>query len=265
MDALTNGICLWILIVVGLRFMPYESHNVSDPLLNIKYWHLGYLHNQILLTNWLIWSDEYLPKISSSIILSFPITFLVINRMINGSSTTSNQLEAGSIMVRAMKSIDEPSLPLSLSVYGPTRLTHKASHGVLITILDGSCPYCHVHFLFTWWQASLAWLGYGSDSVSHSFSVYCSFHCLLKTGMPGVLEIVVIPHRCMPFHGFSIISLPILHMQLLFSTSWSSSPLSRTALCLKNYLSVVSAFWASTISFTVKGCISSSSLRFANT
>jgi hypothetical protein len=45
------------LIVVGLRFMPYESHNVSkcnlnsDPLSYIKYWHLGYLHNQILLTN----------------------------------------------------------------------------------------------------------------------------------------------------------------------------------------------------------------------
>ena len=71
---------------------------------------------------------------------------LVINRMINGGSTTSNQLEAGSIMVRAMKSIDEPSLPLS--VYGPTRLTHKASHGVLITILDGRCPYCRVHFLY---------------------------------------------------------------------------------------------------------------------
>jgi hypothetical protein len=51
-------------------------------------------------------------------------------------------------MVRAMKSIDKPSLPLS--VYGPTRLTHKASHGVLIMILDGRCPYFCVRFLFTW-------------------------------------------------------------------------------------------------------------------
>jgi len=51
-------------------------------------------------------------------------------------------------MVRAMKSIDDPSLPLS--VYGPTRSTHKASHGVLITILDGKCPYFCVRFLFTW-------------------------------------------------------------------------------------------------------------------
>ncbi len=45
------------LIVVGLQFMPYESHNVSkcnlnsDPLSYVKYRHLGYLHNQILLTN----------------------------------------------------------------------------------------------------------------------------------------------------------------------------------------------------------------------
>jgi hypothetical protein len=52
--------------------------------------------------------------------------------MIVGNSTTLNQLEAGLIMVRAMESIDKPSLPLS--VYELTRSTHKASHGVLITI-----------------------------------------------------------------------------------------------------------------------------------
>jgi hypothetical protein len=64
--------------------------------------------------------------------------------MIVGNSTTLNQLEAGLIMVRAMKSIDKPSLPLS--VYGPMRLTQKASHGVLITILGGKCPYFCVRF-----------------------------------------------------------------------------------------------------------------------
>ncbi len=47
-------------IVVGLCFMPYELHIVSkcnlnsEPLSHIKYWHLGYLHNQNLLTNWLV-------------------------------------------------------------------------------------------------------------------------------------------------------------------------------------------------------------------
>jgi len=46
-----------------------------------------------------------------------------------------------------MKSIDESSLPLS--VYGLTRSTQRASHGVLITILDGRCPYFCVLF-FTW-------------------------------------------------------------------------------------------------------------------
>jgi len=51
-------------------------------------------------------------------------------------------------MVRAMKSIDEPSLPLR--VYGPTRLTQRASHRVLIMILDGRCPYFCVRFFFTW-------------------------------------------------------------------------------------------------------------------
>ncbi len=108
---------------------------------------LGIYTTKFLLTNQLIQSDD-LSKICSSIVLSLPLTFLVINHMIVGNSTTLNQLEAESIMVRAMKSIDEPSLPLS--VYRPTRLTHKVSHGVLITILDGRCPYFCVHFLFTW-------------------------------------------------------------------------------------------------------------------
>ncbi len=54
--------------------------------------------------------------------------------MIVGNSTTSSQLEAGSIMVRAMKSIDEPSVPLI--VYWPMRSTPIASHGVLVSILD---------------------------------------------------------------------------------------------------------------------------------
>ncbi len=114
-----------------------------------------YLHNQILITNWLIWLDD-LSKISSLIVLSLPLTFLVINCMIVGNSTTWNQLEAGLIMVRAMKSINEPSIPLS--VYRPMRSTQRASHGVLITILGGKCPYFCVHFFLFTWQV-LFWIG----------------------------------------------------------------------------------------------------------
>ncbi len=73
---------------------------------------------------------------------------LVITRVIVGNSTTSSQLEAGSIMVRDIKSIDEPFLPLR--VYGPIRSTHRASQGMHITILDGRCPYFSDCFLFTW-------------------------------------------------------------------------------------------------------------------
>jgi hypothetical protein len=51
-------------------------------------------------------------------------------------------------MVSAMKSIADPSKPFK--VYGPIRLTHKASHGVLITILGGRWPYFCVRVLFTW-------------------------------------------------------------------------------------------------------------------
>ncbi len=51
-------------------------------------------------------------------------------------------------MVRAMKSIAGPSLPLS--VYEPAKLLHNASHGVHLTILDCKSLYLYVCLLFTW-------------------------------------------------------------------------------------------------------------------
>jgi len=52
------------LIVVGVRVMLCELHNVSkcnlnsDPSSHIKFRQCGYLHNQILLTNRAIRSDD---------------------------------------------------------------------------------------------------------------------------------------------------------------------------------------------------------------
>jgi len=97
---------------------------------------------------------------------------------------------------------------------------------------------------------------------SHSFPVYCRFHCLFKTGMPRVLKIVVIPHNSVTCKGFGNTSRPLWHMQRSFSIRRSSSPLSSTALRLKYCFRVLLAFWASTIYFTVRGYIPSSSLRF---
>jgi hypothetical protein len=225
-------------------------HNISKCNLNsdllsyIKYQHRGYLHNQILLTNRLIWSDD-LSKISSLINFSLPLTVLVINHVIVGNSTTSNQLEAGSIMVRAMKSIEDPSLPLS--VYGSTRSTHEAFQGVLITSLNGRCPYFCERFVFTWQDL-------------HDFFTDRTVFCILFQYIADFIVSLrrVCPGCCRQWcrcNGFGITSLPLLHVQLLFSISWSSIPLSRTALRLKKWLNVVSACWASTISFTVKGYI----------
>ena len=114
--------------------------------------------------------------------------------MINGSSTTLNQLEVGLLMVRAMKSTDKPSLPLS--VYGPTRLTHKAFHGVLITILDGRCPSFCVRLLFTWrvlHDFVIDWMVFLIP-----FHYIVAFNCIFETSMPEVLKIVMISHGCMP-------------------------------------------------------------------
>ena len=141
------------LTVVGLRFIQYESHRCSKcnlnslPLSYIKYLQCGYLHNQVLFTRRAMRS-ELLSNVSSFMSNSLPLTFVVRCLSTTGSSTISNQLEAGSIMVRAMKSICEPSLPLR--VYGPMRLTHKASQRILITVFAGRCPYLSFRFLFVW-------------------------------------------------------------------------------------------------------------------
>ncbi len=76
----------------------------SLPLSYIKYLQHGYLHNQVLFTRRAMRS-ELLSNISSFVSNSLPLTFVVRCLSTTGSSTISNQLEAGSIMVRAMKSI----------------------------------------------------------------------------------------------------------------------------------------------------------------
>jgi hypothetical protein len=78
---------------------------------------------------------ELLSKISLDASNSLPSTVIVSSPWTRGHSTISNQLDAGSIMVRAMKSMTEPSLPLS--VYGPTRSTHSVLQGVVIMVLGG--------------------------------------------------------------------------------------------------------------------------------
>ena len=109
------------LIVVCLCLIPYESHRYSKfslnslPLSYTRYRHLGYLLNQNLLTNRALQS-ELLLKISSATSNSLPLTCVVLSHLTSGNSTILNQLDAGSIMVRAMKSMTEPSLPLRVSV-----------------------------------------------------------------------------------------------------------------------------------------------------
>ncbi len=52
------------------------------------------------------------------------------------SRFVDRQLVAESIIVRHMKSILDPSLPVR--VYGPMRSTHSAFHGVVMTSLGGT-------------------------------------------------------------------------------------------------------------------------------
>ncbi len=96
--------------MVGLPLIPHESHRYSKfnlnslPLSYIKYQHIGYLLNQNLLTICAMRS-ELLSKISSDASNSLPSTVVVLSRRTRDNSTISNQLDVGSIMVRAMKSM----------------------------------------------------------------------------------------------------------------------------------------------------------------
>ena len=74
------------------------------------------------------------------LLLLFFCTFSVGDKLsVTGSSTILNQLVAGPIMVRHIKSISDPSLPLR--VYGPIRLTHRHSQNVSTISFGGSFPY----------------------------------------------------------------------------------------------------------------------------
>jgi hypothetical protein len=92
--------------------------------------------------------SKVLSKILLTISSSLPLTVCLCNQVLMGSSAISNQLEAGSITVRAIKSICK--LSLSLRVYGAMRLTHKHSQGLLMTVLGGRCPYLRFHLLLIW-------------------------------------------------------------------------------------------------------------------
>ena len=137
-----------VLRVVGLGLMPYSLHSRlkcnlnSLPLSNIIFRQRGYLQNQHLLTKLLTMSED----LSMYASLAF-LFFSVVGTMSStGSSTISNQLVAGSIIVRHMKSNSVLSLPFT--VYGPIRSTHKYSHGMLTTSFVGSLPnFCFFHLL----------------------------------------------------------------------------------------------------------------------
>jgi hypothetical protein len=66
----------------------------------------------------------------------------------SGSLTIWNQFDAGSIIVRHIKSIADPSLPLI--VHGPIKSTHNASQGILRASFGGNLPYLCLVRLFVW-------------------------------------------------------------------------------------------------------------------
>ena len=83
---------------------------------------------------------------SLSLVVLFCVYLPIVVYSATGNSTILNQNAAGSIIVRHIKSMSVQSLPCR--VYGPIRSTHTASHGVVMTNLVGSFPYCLDCLLF---------------------------------------------------------------------------------------------------------------------
>jgi hypothetical protein len=93
------------------------------------------------------WSVQRFVKYASASLVFLVVTLLpLVSLWSFGRSTISNQLVAGSNIVRHIKLILELSLPLR--VYGPIRSTHNAFQGVVMTSFCGTCSHlCCVSYL----------------------------------------------------------------------------------------------------------------------
>jgi hypothetical protein len=100
---------------------------------------------------------------------------------ITGNSTNPNHLDAGSIIVRHIKSICVPSLPFR--VYGPIRLIHNASQGVEMTSLVGSLPYFNFRHLLIW--QDLHFLTYDRIEVPILFQYIAALSVSSRHTCPG--------------------------------------------------------------------------------
>ncbi len=107
-----------------------------------------------------------------------------------GSFIVSNQLIAGSIMVRHMKLI--PVLSLPLRVYYLMRCKHNTLWGAIMTSFDNTWPYFWLCLLFLARSARFDVTGW----CVHTFPVHHGFYCLFETWVARVLEVTGIPTDC---------------------------------------------------------------------
>jgi len=96
-----------------------------------------------------------------------------------GNSTISNQLLAGSIMVRHIKSISDPSLPLRVN--GQIKSKHRNSQGVSTTSFGGSFPYFHFFSFID--LTRFAGFDVISDIFSYIFPIHCRPQRFFQEGM----------------------------------------------------------------------------------
>jgi hypothetical protein len=74
------------------------------------------------------------------------------------------------------------------------RSTHNAHQGVVMTSFGSTCPYFWLCLLFIWQEVQD--FDSFSDGIARTFPVHHGSHCLIETGVPRVLKVMVIPTDC---------------------------------------------------------------------
>ena len=142
------------------------------------FWQHGYLLNQILFTKLLIIADD-LSKYASFVLVSLCVLSLLLCMKrgekissVIGNSMMLDQLDAGSINVRHIKSISV--LPLPLRVYGRIRSTYSDSVGFVIIDLGGRYPYlsCWCDRIYSFWYVYGQYFQYCSSTSQQIKSLW---------------------------------------------------------------------------------------------
>jgi hypothetical protein len=140
---------------------------------------------------------------------------------------------------------------MAYDMYGPMRLTHKHSQGLLMMVFGGRCLYLSFCLLLVW--QDLQDLVIDRMVVRIPFQYITAFIVSSRHVCPGCRRLGWYHLTARTWSGFGITSRPTLQTHVVFSMSLISIPWSTTVLHLKMCFRDASACKASAISTVIRG------------